>query len=109
MPLTRDEVEAMLRAIFALPPTRLELPDLISTLTEGNPFFVEELLFGHIARTIASYVSPPVGVKPAALWGTEERVRELFGEGIASLQATRRKTPEGRCGTPEDLIGAAIF
>ena len=47
-------------------------------------------LFGHIARTIAAYVPPPAGLKPPALWGTEERVRELFGEGITSLQATKR-------------------
>ena len=43
--LTRDEVEAMLRAIFALPRSaRLDLPDPIHALTEGNPFFVEEAL-----------------------------------------------------------------
>src|SRR5579863_2501141 len=43
--LTRDEVEAMLRAIFALPRSaRLGLPDPIYALTEGNPFFVEEAL-----------------------------------------------------------------
>jgi predicted ATPase len=48
--LTRDEVEAMLRAIFALPPSaRLELPDPIYALTEGNPFFVEEALKSLIA------------------------------------------------------------
>jgi predicted ATPase len=35
----------MLRAIFTLPRSvQLELPDLIYTLTEGNPFFVEEIL-----------------------------------------------------------------
>jgi DNA-binding CsgD family transcriptional regulator len=43
--LARDEVEAMLRAIFALPRSvRLELPDPIYALTEGNPFFFEEIL-----------------------------------------------------------------
>jgi DNA-binding CsgD family transcriptional regulator len=43
--LTRDEVEVMLRAIFALPGSlRLELPDPIFGLTEGNPFFIEEVL-----------------------------------------------------------------
>jgi predicted ATPase/DNA-binding CsgD family transcriptional regulator len=43
--LTRDEVEAMLRAIFALPRSvRLDLPDPIYALTEGNPFFIEEIL-----------------------------------------------------------------
>ena len=48
--LTRDEVDAMLHAIFALPHSvRLELPDPIYTLTEGNPFFVEEILKSLIA------------------------------------------------------------
>ncbi len=43
--LTRDEVEAMLQAIFAPPRSaRVELADLLYTLTEGNPFFVEEIL-----------------------------------------------------------------
>jgi tetratricopeptide (TPR) repeat protein len=43
--LTRDEVEAMLRAIFALPRSAgVELADPLYTLTEGNPFFVEEIL-----------------------------------------------------------------
>jgi predicted ATPase len=48
--LTRDEVEAMLRAIFTLPRSaRLELPDPIYALTEGNPFFIEETLKSLIA------------------------------------------------------------
>ncbi len=43
--LARDEVDAMLRAIFALPHSaRVELVDLVYTLTDGNPFFVEEVL-----------------------------------------------------------------
>ena len=43
--LSRDGVEAMLRAIFALPSTtRFELLDPIYTLTDGNPFFVEEII-----------------------------------------------------------------
>ena len=29
-------------------------------------------------------------MKPAPLWGTEERLRELFGDGASSLEATRR-------------------
>src|SRR6266581_2303114 len=48
--LTRDEAEAMLRAIFALPRSaRLELPEPIYALTEGNPFFIEETLKSLIA------------------------------------------------------------
>jgi predicted ATPase len=43
--LSRNDLDVMLRAIFTLPHSRqLELPDLLYTLTEGNPFFVEEIL-----------------------------------------------------------------
>ncbi len=47
-------------------------------------------VIGEIFRVTSRHVPPPPGVKPAALWGTEERLRELFGDGIASLQVTRR-------------------
>lgn len=44
-PLTRASVEAMLRAIFDQKrPVRGEFVDALYTLTEGNPFFVEEAL-----------------------------------------------------------------
>lgn len=45
---------------------------------------------GNLFRIIGNYVPPPAGLKPASLWGTEERLRELFGDGIASLQTTKR-------------------
>ena len=43
--LTRNDLDVMLRAIFALPRSvQFELPNPIYTLTEGNPFFIEEIL-----------------------------------------------------------------
>ena len=43
--LTRSDVEAMLSAIFDLSPTpKAELLNVLYPLTEGNPFFVEEVL-----------------------------------------------------------------
>jgi ubiquinone/menaquinone biosynthesis C-methylase UbiE len=45
---------------------------------------------GHLFRVIGKYVPPPAGVKPPALWGTEERLRELFGDQIAALTVVRR-------------------
>jgi ubiquinone/menaquinone biosynthesis C-methylase UbiE len=44
---------------------------------------------GNMFRTIGKHVPPP-GVKPPPLWGTEERLRELFGEEVSSLQTVRR-------------------
>lgn len=44
-PLMRDEVDLMLRAIFTLDhPVRVEFLDAIVRLTDGNPFFIEEIL-----------------------------------------------------------------
>jgi SAM-dependent methyltransferase len=40
---------------------------------------------------VAKYTPPPPpGFVPPVLWGTEERVRELFGEGIVNLRTERR-------------------
>jgi len=46
---------------------------------------------GALFRTTGQHVPPPAGLKPPVLWGTEERLRELFGDGIASLAVTRRE------------------
>jgi SAM-dependent methyltransferase len=45
---------------------------------------------GELFRTVGAHVPPPAGVQSPMLWGTEERLRELFGDGIASLRTTRR-------------------
>jgi predicted ATPase len=43
--LTTGEIDAMLKAIFGQSrPTRAEFLDAISEITEGNPFFIEEVL-----------------------------------------------------------------
>lgn len=54
--LARDEVDTMLHAIFALPRSaRVELVDPLYALTEGNPFFVEEMLKSLIASGSLAY------------------------------------------------------
>jgi ubiquinone/menaquinone biosynthesis C-methylase UbiE len=45
---------------------------------------------GELFKLIGRYIPPAPGVKSPALWGTEERLRELFGSRIAALQAPRR-------------------
>lgn len=46
---------------------------------------------GQMFKVIGRHVPPPAGLRSPALWGTEERIRELLGGGISSLQATRRQ------------------
>ncbi|HLW48128.1 MAG TPA: class I SAM-dependent methyltransferase [bacterium] len=45
---------------------------------------------GQMFAVNARYVPPPPGLRPAVSWGTEERLRELLGAGVASLSAQRR-------------------
>ncbi len=55
-PLTHANVDMMLRAIFALPHSvKAEFLDLLYSLTEGNPFFLEEVLKALIAAGEISY------------------------------------------------------
>lgn len=44
---------------------------------------------GELFKMIGRYIPPPAGVKSPSLWGTEERLRQLFGERV-SLQAARK-------------------
>ena len=45
---------------------------------------------GELFKLMGRYLPPPAGVKSPALWGTEERLRELFGNRVDSI-ATGRK------------------
>jgi DNA-binding CsgD family transcriptional regulator len=64
-PLTPDEIDHMLRAIFKLAgPVRSEFLDAIAALTEGNPFFIEEVLKSLIASGDIVYADGAWDRKP---------------------------------------------
>jgi SAM-dependent methyltransferase len=45
---------------------------------------------GELFKLIGKYLPPPAGMKSPALWGTEERLRELFGKRLDSIAIARR-------------------
>ena len=45
---------------------------------------------GGMFMTIAKHAPPPAGLNPPLLWGLEDRLRELFGDGISDLRCERR-------------------
>lgn len=45
---------------------------------------------GQLFKTVAAHVPPPPGLRSSALWGTEEHLRRLFGDGAAHIQAVRK-------------------
>jgi SAM-dependent methyltransferase len=58
--------------------------------TIGLANWTPEGFIGQVFRTIGKYVPPAPGVKSPALWGVEQHLRELFGDGIAELKIERR-------------------
>ncbi len=56
----------------------------------GLANWTPEGFIGQVFRTIGKYIPPAPGVKPPALWGTEQRLSELFGDGISELRINRR-------------------
>jgi SAM-dependent methyltransferase len=45
---------------------------------------------GNMFKTLGQHLPPPAGVKSPALWGTGERISEMFGSSAASIVAEKR-------------------
>lgn len=56
----------------------------------GLANWVPDGYVGNMLRTVGKHVPPPAGVKPPTLWGTEDRLRELLGEEVSSIESRRR-------------------
>jgi ubiquinone/menaquinone biosynthesis C-methylase UbiE len=46
---------------------------------------------GQMIVTTVKHAQPPPGVLPPILWGTKDRLRELFGDGISKLDIERKE------------------
>jgi SAM-dependent methyltransferase len=46
---------------------------------------------GAMFQTVAAHVPPPSGLRPPGLWGTEEHLRQLFGDAVSHLTIHRRE------------------
>jgi DNA-binding NarL/FixJ family response regulator len=89
--LTRDEVDAMIRAIFGLDrPVRAEFLDTIYPLTEGNPFFVEEVLKSLTASGDIFLTSRGWDRKPVSELSIPRSVQGAVQQRIAQLTPTAK-------------------
>ena len=46
--------------------------------------------WGQTFGLVSKYVPPPVGVRPPPEWGTEKRLKELFGANVSSMTINER-------------------
>jgi ubiquinone/menaquinone biosynthesis C-methylase UbiE len=56
----------------------------------GLANWTPEGFVGQMLKVIGRYLPPPAGTRPPVLWGTRERLDELFGAGVASIAAPPR-------------------
>ena len=55
----------------------------------GMANWVPDGFVGEMFTTTAKHAPPPPGVQPPPLWGTEDHLRELLGDGVSSLEVER--------------------
>jgi ubiquinone/menaquinone biosynthesis C-methylase UbiE len=98
-----DVVTSSFGAIFA-PDHRAVADEMLRVCRPGGTIgmlnFTPEGLISDFFAALAPYMPPPQALPPA-LWGSEQHVRELFGDRVESLQMTRSHYVE-RADSPRD-------
>ena len=56
----------------------------------GLANWTPEGFIGQVFKTLGKYLPPPPGAKSPALWGTEARIKEMFGASASTIHAERR-------------------
>jgi SAM-dependent methyltransferase len=88
-----DVVTSIYGAMFA-PDQQKTADELLRVVKPGGRIgmgnWCPDGAVGTMFQTIAKHAPPPPGVPSPLLWGTEEHLRGLFGDGISDLRAERR-------------------
>src|SRR5829696_6269318 len=91
--ITFDVVLSTLGVMFA-PDQEKVAEELLRVCRPGGKIglanWTPDGFVGNMFRTLGKHVPPPPSIKPPPLWGTEERLRGLLGEGVASLEVRQR-------------------
>src|SRR6201995_4459564 len=56
----------------------------------GLANWTPEGFIGQVFKTLGKYLPPPAGARSPALWGTEARLKEMFGASANAIRAERR-------------------
>ena len=84
-PFSKANVSDILSSVFKPLQYPAELVDLVFDETEGNPFFVEELLKSLIENKILEYVDGNIVLKPAETISLPSSIRDLVLDRIDKL------------------------
>lgn len=88
-----DAVISVVGVMFA-PDHQRAANELLRTCRPGGTVALAswcgDSFIGELFRTTAKHVPQPAGLQPPGLWGKEEHVRSLLGDGVSDVQVTRR-------------------
>lgn len=88
-----DVVTSVFGAMFA-PDQDRTASELVRVTRSGGRIGIvahaPEGFIGQLFRTIAKHVPPPAGLRSPIQWGTEVRLRELFGAEASSIRIEKR-------------------
>ncbi len=90
--LSRDNISGMLQVIFALQrPVQADTLDTIYTLTEGNPFFVEETLKSLVTKGEIFYADGTWQHKPLQELSTPQSVQDAVQQRTDHLSSSAKQ------------------
>jgi 2-polyprenyl-3-methyl-5-hydroxy-6-metoxy-1,4-benzoquinol methylase len=100
LPFADGEFDVVVSAVGAMfAPHHQAVADELLRVTKpggaiGMANWTPESFIGHMFKTMAPYAPPlPPGAEPPVLWGSEEHVRELFGDRVSSLDMLHESFP----------------
>jgi SAM-dependent methyltransferase len=101
-----DAVVSVVGVMFA-PNHQRAADELLRVTRPGGTIalasWAPDSFIGELFRTTAKHVPQPAGLQPPGLWGKEEHVRSLLGDGVIDLRAERR-TYNFRYRSPEHFV-----
>jgi ubiquinone/menaquinone biosynthesis C-methylase UbiE len=106
LPFGNDEFDVVTSAVGAIfaPDHQAVADELLRVCRPGGTVgminFTPEGLAADFFELFGRYAPPPAGALSHVLWGSEEHVRELFGDRLASLELTRGWYVERSPGDP---------
>ena len=89
-----DAVFSVVGVMFA-PDQEAAASELVRVVRPGGTIglanWTPDGFIGQLFKTVGRRVPPPPGVRPPVEWGTESRLRELFGDRVTDLRVTPRE------------------
>ena len=110
MPFADDSFDVVMSCVGAMfaPHHQITADELVRVVRPGGTIgminWTPEGFIGNLFATMKPYAPPPpAGASPPPLWGVEDHVRKLFGDGVIDLTARRQAVRLDHCATPTEF------